>query len=263
MESQTLETPQKEEAEKQALQLVTDYTTFEITNNDQLEQADEIIKRVNNSIRDNRDAWDPVIKAAKQAHTVALAGRDKIIDPLENLKAFLVKGRVAYLQWVKAEQAKAEEKQREAQRKLDEEAEAQRQAQIKAQEDARVEKAVDLEKQGRGAEAERLLSIPVPPPPPPPMRRAVAPIYAPPPPPKSSGISMADKWEAVIPSDEKEYRDALFTLAKKAVEDPDGYLHYISINEKTVNAIARNSAGKARVPGITFVNNPVTSVRRK
>lgn len=156
----------------------------------------------------------------------------------------------------KAAEDKARAEQEEANRKAEED----RKAQLAKDEEDRLAKAAKLEAEGKGKEAEKVLSAPPPPPPPPPRPVFSAPAYVPTELPKSKSAIESKRWtwEASNPTDP---RVSLLELIAAAAANPDAFADFLTFDDKALKGRAKAKEAQARVPGIRFFNDPIQSVR--
>lgn len=267
METTTLEKSKKTDAE---LDLTVGKTTavvssFAITTDQELQQADALLLTIAQQMAEVHDAFDELVESAYDNHKKAVAKRKKYLDPLTTAKETIAKVRGAYIKIVEDARRVAEA---QARAQAEANARAQREAhdrEVAAQrqrdEDARVNRAAELEAQGKTELAEHVLSAPPsPPPPPPPPPVYHAPIhYAAPT--KTAGVSSRDNWKAQIETEPMTARAQLLTLVKAAALDPDRLLHFLTLNASALNQHAKQTKGAVAVPGISFVNDVSTSVR--
>jgi hypothetical protein len=222
----------------------------------QYEEAGRIviaIRRVRKSIA---DTFGPIKKKAHAAWLEVLAQEKKHDTPLEAAERQLsgIMGNFqaeveAERQRIAREEAKRrEEEQRAAQAKADEE----RAAQLRLDEDARLAHAAALEAEGKHAEANAVLDAPPPPPPPPAPPAAPAPVAAMPEAPKADGVSFRQNWKARVVD---------LQLLLEAVASGRQPLTMIEANQKALDGIAKALKGEARIPGVEFFSETVSSVR--
>ena len=117
------------------------------------------------------EVFDPLCEAAHAAHKAVTGQRKRFLDPAANAES-TIKSKMSA--WFTAEQRR---KDKEA---ADERARLQRE-----EEDRRLAQAESLEKQGRGAEAEKLIEAPI----------AAPVVYAAPVAPKQDGVRMVEQWD--------------------------------------------------------------------
>lgn len=121
---------------------------FKITDATTMDAAGEFLRlRVKAVLKQADEAFDPIIKAAHEAHRTALAQKQKVTKPLLDAETALKREIAAY-------HARVQEAQRAEQRRLEAEAR-------EREEERRLEEAAALEKMGRQQEAQAVIEAPV------------------------------------------------------------------------------------------------------
>jgi len=157
------------ETKTKALEVQPD---FKITTEDEYEIALEKLKEFTSLDKEVHKLTDPVCTATNQAHKEATSMRTKLLNPIKTIKT-------AYQRAIGDYDYKKEMEQRAAIKKLEDE----RQAKIDA---LRLEKAEELEKEGKLEEAEAILDI----------EFDVAPIVVERE--KTNGLQYRDNWQAEV-----------------------------------------------------------------
>ncbi len=263
METTTLES-QKAELETQVSTLVKTASEFKITNDVQLQAADQVLIEVATRIAKVKEIFDPICEAANLTHKKATGARGALLTPLENTRAAITRVRGGYLIALENERKRLEKEAKDkadaavklAKENHDKEVEA---ARLK-EEGLRVDKAAALEAEGKTELAEHVLSMPIVPPPPPPPPPVYAPVHFSGPT-KTAGVSQRDNWKAIIETEPIEARAQLLALVKAAAEKPEQFLHLLALNASAINALAKQTKGAVQVPGFKFFNDVSTSVR--
>ena len=170
------------------------------------------------------EIFAPIIKAAHDAHKVALAQRDSLLGGAQAAERILKGAMVAYEQQQRAED---ERRRQEQDRIAREQAEAMRQATATA---------LDQAGQPQAAEAVR--------------RAPSAPVVLPPAPapPTVAGVRFSDHWTAEVTD---------FAALVQAVASGAQPLHLLLPNEPALHALARTLKDTFAVPGVR-----VTKARR-
>jgi hypothetical protein len=209
--------------------------------------------------------FDPHVKRAKAVHQGLCDDRTKYLDMHDKPLAEALARAVGLMRTFEQEETKREaDRKAEADRlakiaqdEANKQAEKERQAQLKHDEDLRLARAAELEEAGNGAAAERVLTSPPPPPPPPPP--PIRSTYVPPAALKASSATTRKNWTWKVKGEDS--RAALLELVKAAAANPDAYLECLTFNADALKAKAKAGESQARVPGIEFYNDPISSNR--
>lgn len=236
---------------------------------EQYHVIDGLIGRIQAARKEVSEYIDKVfakhIATAYKAHKDLCTDRTKYLAEHDKPLAEAQAKAIALIRSFEEEERKRQEKLREeaeTRRKADEKAaaekaEAERKEQIKKDEAERLAKAEALENSGQAAEAEKLLSAPPPPPPPPVQPIPQHAYYAAPAPLKAASLGSRKNWIGRLKGGGPEtLRASFLELVKAAAANPDAYLDFLSINERTIKDRAKSQEAQARVPGIEFLNQP-------
>jgi hypothetical protein len=241
--------------ETQARSFGADVQALRITDAERYAEAGALLKAIAVYVRRVGEVLDPIVEAAHRAHKVAVAQRDRLLQPATEAKRTLG---LRMATW-DAEQARlrreaAEAVQRERER-LEREARLVAEAeQRRLQEEAetrRLEEAVALEQAGDGAGAVARLEAPISTP-------VVVPapivVAAPPPlrPPKVEGVSYRVEWSAEVED---------FGALVRAVAAGQQPITLLSANMAALNQLARALKGAMGVPGVRAVSTRMATVR--
>ena len=182
METGELEIVQWEERSI-AADMIERVMGIEVKTSDDYSAAGEFLKIIKTTQKRIEDAFAPTIKSAHAAHRAAISMKDEAIEPA-NRAEIVLKGKMST--WYRAEESrKIEIARREAEeiRKIEEQ--------------ERLERAVELEEQGKKQEAEALIEKPVEAPKVKPMPVA----------PQVSGVQARKVWRFEIIDSDKMVRD--------------------------------------------------------
>lgn len=152
--SGSVETIKVVEAESQ--DLATRATQVQVTDLASQEQASTLLLSIANLRSKVKQTWEPMKKAAHEAHRVICQQEKTVDEPLARAEAIL-KTQIAGFIRQQQEAARAEEERRRREERQRAEDEARREAERLAIEDA-----VTLEAEGKQEEAEAVLNNPVP-----------------------------------------------------------------------------------------------------
>ncbi len=269
MTTPTLEISQKE-METQVNALVSQTVEFKVEDDEDLQVADRTLLSIQDKMDKVSALMDPVCEAANKAHKAATGARGALMNPLVAAKALVTRVRGTYLIAVenkrKADEAEAKRKAEELQAAADKKWKEEQAALLKQQEDARMEKAVQLEADGKVELAEHVLTAP-----PAPIPMAPPPIAKPPSyfggggggyfaPTKTSGVANKETYKAVLEEDPVLARAQLLTMVKAAAEKPDQFLDFLELNTSNINAYAKKTKGAVKIPGIEVIKEIGTAV---
>ncbi len=269
MTTTTLEISTKE-LETKVNTLVTQTAEFKVKDDEDLQMADRTLLFIQEKMDEVSALMDPVCAAAHDAHKKATTARGSLMNPLTAAKALVTKLRGAYLLEVenkrKAEEAETKRLADLAQAEADKKWKEEQALLLKKQEDERVEKAAQLEADGKTELAEHVLEAP-----PPPMPLAPPPVVSRPTgyygggggylaPTKTSGVASKETFKAVLETDPVLARAQLLLVAKAAVEKPDQFLDFLMLNTSNINAHAKRTKGAVTIPGIPVVKEIGTAV---
>jgi hypothetical protein len=232
------------------------FVITQINNTADFEMAGGLLVSISRARDRIGKSFDPIIKKAHESHKEAIAQKKLLDDPMANAEKQIrgVMGKYeAEVQAerqraARAEQQRQDEERRQAQAKADED----RKIQLKADEDARLAHAIALEAEGKKAEAARVLNAPPPPPPPPVQMPATTPAIAIPEAPKAAGVSFRQNWKARVV-------DA--NLLIQAIAAGQQAMNLMVPNQQALDGIAKALKGEARIPGVEFYTETVSSVR--
>lgn len=172
---------------------------------------------------------DPIVKAADEAHRVALRQRALLLDPAQEAEATVKRALTAYEQAERDRIAAARRAQEAAARQA---AEAAKARQVEA-----------LRESGQTAAAETVAAAPPP----------VVITPPPPPAPKVRGVSFRDKWSAVVTN----FKDLVAAVA--AGTQP---LDLLQPNEEALNGMARTFKQNLAIPGVEAKHERVAAGSR-
>ena len=168
------------------------------------------------------EIMDPIIQQAHETHRVALGQKRKLTEPALEIQRTLNGQVVSYERAVER-------------RRLEAAAETQRQVE-RIQDDLKLGAAVEAEKRGDPARAERILAGPPPP------------VLVPPvevvPPARAEGLSFRNDWSA-------EGVDLI--LLAQAVAERRVPVHYLQPNQTALNQAARAMKEALDIPGVRAV----------
>lgn len=209
--------------------------------------------------------FKPHIQRAKATHQGLCDDRTKYLALHDAPLAEAQARAVSYMRIFEQEEAKREADRKAeadrlakiAQEEANKKAEKDRQDQLKREDDQRLARAEELAEAGNTAAAERVLEAPPPPPPPPPP--PIRPVYVPAPALKASNATVRKNWTWKVKGEDQ--RAALLELVKAAAANPEAYLECLTFNDSALKAKAKAMEAQARVPGIEFYNDPISSNR--
>lgn len=182
---------------------------------------------IDDMITDRKANHDPVVDAAYKAHQAACKSRKDDIDPLVEARQLYQR---AIAGWQREQEELAEQKRREDQKLIQQQAFEAREAEI-------------VEAEVAGASVEEVKAI---------VERDVyvPPVVAPKQPisvPKVSGIrKVAANWKGALNPNDPE---ALFKLAQFVVANRQ-FIHLIEVNESSANALAKGLKATMQIPGL-------------
>jgi hypothetical protein len=201
-----------------------------ITDNDQYGLASQLLVEHKKRIKAVKDYWDKPKSMAKQAHQEICDKEKAMLAPFTQAETIIKAAMVTYQRKVEEERRAAEA---EARKRQQEEAERLLAEAIKAEDSGNTTRANAVM-----AMAQTIDEMPV-----------VSEVEAP----KASGISTRKTWKARV-IDEK--------LVPAYANGPGLFLVEIrTINQSTLNNIARTSNGTARIPGVEFYEDVTISAR--
>lgn len=199
-----------------------------IRTHDEAESANAALRDIKAMAKQVNDRFEPAVTAANKAHKELTKLRGSLLEPLEQAEK-LIKGKLGA--FLAAEQRKADEARREAERIA-----------RAAAEEERLVQAASLERQGRTLEAAAEIEAPV----------VVAPVPAPPAPPKIAGTSVREIWTGRV--------DSLLALVQHIAANPS-LIGLLKADQSAIDALARASKHELRIPGVTAVCNATVTVR--
>jgi gas vesicle protein len=141
-----MEMVNRAEVEQKSLTAPEHACEIEIKNNGDLKDAYSFLKILKELKKQLGQIFDPIIKKAHEAHKEAKAQKNKFEDPLKEAESIVTPKIKKYLD-------EEERKRQEEERRLQEEVR-------KQQEEARIERATELEEEGKAKEAEEVLTEP-------------------------------------------------------------------------------------------------------
>lgn len=217
---------------------ITDATTYE--------SAGLLVRDIVRYIKRVDEVMSPIVRAANEAHRVAVRQRDLLLRPAEGAKRILGERMAAWeLEQSRLRRQAEEAAQRERERQ---EAEARRAAETEQKrlqlqaEAQRIAEAIRLEERGDQAAADRLMAEPIPVP-----TVVPAPVFDPQPiapaAPKLDGVSYSDVWD--------------FQIENEALIPRE----YLMVDDKKIRAVVKALKGATRIPGIKAVPRRNASVR--
>lgn len=199
-----------------------------ITSSAEYERAGRHLTTIKALLGKIRETFDPIVRAAHEAHRIATSKRAEHADPLLEAER-TIKGKMgSYL-------ADEERKRRAEEARLAAIAREQ-------EEQARLEEAVALEAAGEGEAALAVLEEPALPPPPPVAAQ----------PPRASGVSARDSYSA-------EVTDLLALV--RAVAEGKAPVTYLLANTSTLNQWAKATRGTVKLPGVVVRVQKIMSAR--
>jgi len=219
--------PDQAEEETRALQLQA--ANFVILTDEDFTRADDLLVTIANQKKEISASWDSVIAKAHDTHKDAIGKKKKLMDPRIAAETII---RARMVEYRAAKQVEA-----------DRQAAAAAVTSKAAMEEDRIFIAHELEKSGRGQEAEAVLSQPIVAPPP---TASWSPV------PASRGTSFKESWKMRVVS--------LPDLVK-AVAEGRAPENLILPNETALNGLAKALKASAQVPGVEFYKETGTSVR--
>ena len=188
-----------ERVESDALALPDRARALAVTTDEQYVAAGEFLKGAKATAAQVKAVFDPIVAKAHEAHKTATAARSQMLQPIEEAER-IVKG--AMVKFV--DQREAE--RRAAERKAADEA-------LRKAEEERIARAVELEAEGKSAEAEVEIARPL-------VAAPVAPVAIAAPP-KVAGVSTKKVWRFEIvdvSAIKREFMVPNETAIRKAVE---------------------------------------------
>lgn len=233
MEATTEKQKSAEESapEKEALALTAAAQGLLIQTDEDFTRADEMLVAIASQKKDIADRFDGIIQKAHAAHKEALAQKARLILPREQAEKVIRARMIEY-----RDAKKAEADRRAAEMAVTGKA---------ALEEERLYIADQLEKSGRGQEAEAVLSQPIVAPPP---TASWSPV------PPSRGTSFKEVWKMRVVS----LKDLV-----KAVAEGGAPENLLLPNETALNGLAKALKASAQVPGVEFYKETATAVRAK
>jgi len=211
----------EKEIQNQALALKAEADSFQITNQESYNLANEFGRRIKQGMRTIDAYCDPVIDAAYKAHKAACDQKKALYAPFEAAKKIIDGKQIA---WYRAEQARAEEERRKA------EEEARKKA-----EEERLRQAQELQDAGMTEAAADALEQPI-------VTEKVTIAE----PERAGGESYRETWKAEVID--------LMALVK-AVAAGQAFPHCLEANMTTLNMMARTLKGIAVLPGVRFIKD--------
>jgi hypothetical protein len=219
--------PDKAEEETRELQLQA--ANFMILTDEDFTRADELLVTIANQKKEISASWDSVIAKAHDTHKDAIAKKKKLMDPRLAAETIIRSRMVEYRAAKQIEADKA--------------AAAAAVTSKATLEEDRIFIAHELEKSGRGQEAEAVLSQPIVAPPP---TASWSPV------PASRGTSFKESWKMRVVN---------LPALVKAVAEGKAPENLILANETALNGLAKALKASAQVPGVEFYKETGTSVR--
>jgi hypothetical protein len=237
-----------ETLDREGGELVVQVQTVAVTDDASFERAGELLKTVKAYLARVADVFNPMVKAAHDAHKAVLDQRKKVEAHALEAEKLLKEQMGAYQRGVERKRREAEEARRREQERLEREererVEAERRRLEKEEEDRRVAAAAEAEQRGDGEGARKLIEEPVvvTAPAPRPVFAPPAPVTAPP---KVAGVSFREEWTYEIVN----------AWAVPA--------EYLMVDEKKLAAVVRAMGASCRIPGIRTFTRTITSARSR
>lgn len=224
----TIETPATADIQTSASGCLAVAQACVITTQSEAESANAALRDIKAMSKQVTERFEPAVTAANRAHKELTKLRASLLDPLERAEK-IIKSKLG--EFMMAEQRKADEARRAAERE----------AQARAEEE-RLAHAASLKRQGRTLEAAAELDAPV----------VAAPVLAPPAAPKIAGTSVREMWTGRV--------DSLLALVQHVAANPS-LIGLLKADQSAIDALARASKHELRIPGLTAVCNATVSVR--
>jgi hypothetical protein len=221
MQNLVLENPEVQQIENETTSLLIQAKQYQVTTAEQYQTVGNELMRIKGMRKRLDEMFDPGIKAAHEAHKVAVANKKKYTDQLDQAESTIKRALLVYNQ---EQQRIAREKEAELRRLAEEQAAREREKLLK--------QAVKAEEKGNDGKAEELFEqaenvIPLTP--------IVTPQVQ-----KVEGIATRKTWKAVV--DNPQLVPAYFNG-----------IELRSINQSALNKLASMSSGNVQVPGVRFV----------
>lgn len=224
MEAVKMDTTLEQELEKSGALMVRAAEDLLITNNDDYDRGNALLKDIKGRIKQVKDYWKAPKAAAQNAHKTLVARENEMLKPLESAEGIIKKAMLAYTAAVEKARREAEEAA-----KREREAETRRLAEMAAK----------AEEQGDRDTAEFMRD----------MAEAVPmPDVEPIPVPGAKGVSVRTTWKARV------------TDPKLVPAYFDG-MEVRTINMTALNSIAKWSNGEAKIPGVELYQDSTLCVR--
>jgi hypothetical protein len=192
--------------------------TYEVVDQPSLTSANEALRQVRLFRKQVEEKLEPAIRAAHTAHRQMTQLRNELAEPFERAEAEIKRRIGTYL----TEQERLARVERER-------AEA---AARKAAEEESLQRAMQLEKQGRVAEAAAEIATPI----------SVAVEPTAPAVEKPKGLGTRENWSARV--------DSLLALVQFVAANP-AYVNLLVPNQQALNDLARAQKAALSIPGVT------------
>lgn len=192
--------------------------------------ADDFLADIKALRREVDDTFDPIVKAAHEAHKTAVAQKRRHETPLAEAESIIKASILSYQQEVRRREA-------EDRRRLEAEARAR-------EEERRLQEALDLEAAGDSAAAEEVIAAPVEPVFVAPIRPAAPKIAA----------QIRTTWSAEVTD--------LHALVKFVAANP-GFVHLLDANMPSLNQYVRQVREACNIPGVRAKQTEVVAGGRR
>jgi len=217
----------EKEIQNQALALKAEADSFQITNQESYNLANEFGRRIKQGMRTIDAYCDPVIDAAHKAHKAACDQKRALYAPFEAAKIIVDQKQIM---WWRAEQERVAEERRKAEDKAHKKAE-----------DERLQQAQELQDAGMTEAAEDALKQPI-------VTEKVTIAE----PEKAGGESYRETWKAEVMD--------LMALVK-AVAQGLQPLAYLEANTATLNRAAAMFKGTLQIQGVKITSGTILARR--
>jgi hypothetical protein len=237
-----------ETLDREGGELVVQVQTIAVVDDATFAQAGELLKTVKAYLGRVAEVFDPMAKAAHDAHKAVVAQRKKVEQHALEAERLLKEQMGTYQREQERKRQEAEAARRREQERLEREererVEAERQRLQKEEEDRRIAAAAEAERRGDVAAAQKLIEEPV-------VVTAPAPrpMFTPPPvataPPKVQGVSFREEWTYEVTDPAQVPRE------------------YLMVDEKKLGQVVRAMGSTCRIPGVRVYSRTVTSARAR
>jgi hypothetical protein len=216
----------------EALGLAEEVATLQVIDQPSFDRAGLMLRTVKDYLKRVGEVLDPIIRAAHEAHKLAVEQKRKLDAPALSAELTLKRALAGH-----------EERERQRVREAEQQADAIRR---QLEEEAKLKAALEAEARGDDKGAEQILEAPTPPAP------IIVPTVVGPALPKTEGVSFKTTYRAEVVD---------LRALVDAIAGGKASVAYVLPNLPALNQAARALKEELRIPGVRVIPERVTAVR--